>query len=206
MIRHQKPLNLNFAAISDKRVVEAMEAVERQLFVPDDLAGDACQDRPLPIGRGQFISQPTLVAIMTETLQLRPDHRVLEIGAGSGYQAAVLAELVQNVYTIEIDPHLADQARERLRRLGYHNVEVRTGDGHDGWIERAPFDAVIVTAAAEDVPPPLMDQLKNGGRMVIPLGTPFGPQELTLIEKHDRNVTTKSLMPVRFVTFRRGLS
>lgn len=205
MIRHQKPPHLDFAAISDKRVVEAMEAVERHLFVPGDLAGDACQDRPLPIGRGQFISQPTLVAMMTEALQLRPEHRVLEIGTGSGYQAAVLAELVQNVYTIEIDPFLADQARDRLQRLGYQNIEVRTGDGHDGWIEHAPFDAIIVTAAAEDVPPPLMDQLKNGGRMVIPLGTPFGPQELTLIEKHDRNVTTKSLMPVRFVSFRRGL-
>lgn len=204
MIRHQQ--TTNFSAISDKRVVEAMEAVERHLFVPDDLAGDACQDRALPIGRGQFISEPTVVATMTEALQLQPDHRVLEIGAGSGYQAAVLAELVHDVYAIEIDPHLADKARARLGGLGYRNIEVRTGDGHDGWIERAPFDAILVTAAAEDVPHSLMDQLKNGGRMVIPLGTPFGPQELTLIEKHDRNVTTKSLMSVRFVSFRRGLS
>lgn len=204
MIRHQKPTHLS--TVFGKRVAKAMDVVERHNFVPDVFAGDACQDRVLPIGRGQSISQPTVVAIMTDALRLEPDDRVLEIGAGSGYQAAVLAELVQYVYTIEIDPHLADEASERLRRLGYGNVEVRTGDGHDGWIEHAPFDAILVTAAAEDVPHPLMDQLKNGGRMVIPLGTPFGPQELTFIEKHDRNVTTKSLMPVRFVSFRRGLS
>lgn len=182
-----------------------MEGIDRSLFVPDEFAQKASEDRALLIGEGQTISQPSVVAVMTEAIRPRSHHRVLEIGAGSGYQAAVLSKLVRKVYTIEIDPRLADQARERLQRLGYRNVEVRTGDGHDGWIEKAPFDSILVTAAAEDVPHPLMDQLKNGGRMVIPVGTPFGPQELILIEKHDRNVTTHDLMTVRFVTFRRNL-
>lgn len=204
MIQHQRQLDLS--TISDQRVVRAMESVERHLFVPGDLVGEAYHDRALPIGGGQTISQPAVVAVMTEAVCPRPTDRVLEIGAGSGYQAAILAELVDKVYTIEIDPHLATEARDRLRRLGYDKVELRTGDGHDGWIEEAPFDSILVTAAAEDVPHPLMDQLKDGGRMVIPVGTPFGPQELLLIKKHGRNITTRNLMPVRFVSFRRGLS
>lgn len=192
-------------AISDKRVAKAVLSLDRSLFVPKELAREASQDRALPIGKGQTISQPSLVAIMTEAIAPEAEHRVLEVGAGSGFQAAVLSRLVKEVYAIEIDPELAEAARERLHRLGFKNIQIRVGDGHDGWIEKAPFDSIIVAAAADDVPAPLMNQLRVGGRMVIPLGTPFGPQELVLIEKHEDGVRTRSLAPVRFVAFRREI-
>ncbi len=193
------------SALASGRVWRALEAVNRRDFVPDEVADQVGEDHALPIGRGQTISQPSLVAAMTDAIQPRPTDRVLEIGAGSGFHAAVLARLVHKVYSIEIDPQAAEEASKRLQRLGYKNVEVRVGDGYEGLIEEAPFDAIVVTAAAKDVPPPLMNQLKVGGRMIIPIGTPFGPQELTLIEKHERSVTTRPLMPVRFVSFRRHL-
>ena len=182
-----------------------MRSVPRHLFVPEDRRRQAYEDHPLPIGYGQTISQPYIVAYMTELIEPRASHRVLEIGTGSGYQAAVLAEIVDSVYTIEIVPELAESAAERLDRLGYDNVRVRQADGYFGWEEHAPFDAIVVTAAAEHIPPPLVAQLKDGGRMVIPVGSPFRTQTLMLVEKGRRGrVTTKSLAPVRFVPFRRG--
>lgn len=193
------------SGIKDERVIQAMGRVPRHLFVPEEQSEFAYEDRALPIEHGQTISQPFVVAAMTEALGVGKDARVLEVGGGSGYQAAVLAEIVQHVYSIEIDPRLAEQARQRLEELGYHNVSMRSGDGYAGWVEEAPFDAIIVAAAAEDIPPPLMDQLKDGGRLVIPLGTPGGAQELFVVEKDGATVTTKSLMAVRFVPFRRSV-
>jgi protein-L-isoaspartate(D-aspartate) O-methyltransferase len=190
--------------IKDRAVLEAMRAVSRHLFVPPHLAGSAYEDRPLPIGYGQTISQPYIVAYMTELVRPRTGHKVLEIGAGSGYQAAVLAQIVKQVYTIEIVPELGHDARERLHKLGYRNVHVRVSDGYDGWPEQAPFDAIVVTAAADYIPPPLIRQLKDGGRMVIPVGSPFLVQTLVLVEKDKGNVKTTSLVPVRFVPFRRS--
>lgn len=188
----------------DPRVKEVMARVPRHLFVPPALQRYAYDDRPLPIGHGQTISQPFIVALMTDLLRPRKGDRVLEIGTGSGYQAAVLAELVQSVYTIEIVEPLALEARERLARLGYRNVEVRAGDGYKGWEERAPFDAIMVTAGAEEVPPPLIRQLKPGGRMVIPVGPAQSIQHLTLIEKQaDGSILTRRVAPVRFVPFTR---
>lgn len=188
----------------DSKVKEAMAHVPRHLFVPPALQPHAYEDRPLPIGHGQTISQPYIVALMTDLLQPRKDQRVLEIGTGSGYQAAVLAELVHSVYTIEIVEPLAREARERLARLGYRNVEVRTGDGYKGWEERAPFDAIMVTAGADEVPAPLLRQLKPGGRMVIPVGPAHGIQYLTLIEKQaDGSIRSRRVVPVRFVPFTR---
>jgi protein-L-isoaspartate(D-aspartate) O-methyltransferase len=160
----------------------------------------AYDDRPLPIDHGQTISQPFIVALMTELLEPEPGDRVLEVGTGSGYQAAILARLVARVYTIEIIEPLAERAAERLARLGYHNVETRLGDGYHGWPEAAPFDAIVVTAAADHVPPPLVEQLRAGGRMVIPVGDRFSVQQLLLIEKTaDDEVRTRQLLPVRFV-------
>jgi len=190
--------------VADPAVLSAMTAVKRHLFVPEAYLADAYDDRPLPIGYGQTISQPYIVAYMTEIIRPKSDHRVLEIGAGSGYQAAVLAEIVRKVCTIEIIPELGGAARERLQKLGYQNVEVKVADGYDGWPEQAPFDAVVVTAAAEHIPPPLLKQLKDGGRMIIPVGSPFFVQTLTLVEKRGGRITTTQLMPVRFVPFRRG--
>jgi protein-L-isoaspartate(D-aspartate) O-methyltransferase len=188
----------------DPRVKEAMARVPRHLFVPKDQQPYAYENRPLPIGHAQTISQPSIVALMTELLQPRKDDRVLEIGTGSGYQAAVLAELVGSVFTIEIVEPLALEARERLSRLGYRNVEVRAGDGYKGWEERAPFDAIMVTAGAEEVPPPLIRQLKPGGRMVIPVGPARSIQHLTLIEKQaDGSIRSRQVLPVRFVPFTR---
>lgn len=189
--------------VSDRAVLKAMRTVKRHLFVPDAEVKNAYQDNPLPIGYGQTISQPYIVAYMTEVIQPKPHHKVLEIGAGSGYQAAVLAEIVDSVFTIEIIPELGHSAAERLKTLGYKNVEVRVADGYFGWEERAPFDAIVVTAAAEFVPPPLIEQLKEGGKMVIPIGAPFRTQMLMLVEKKGGKVTTTSLFPVRFVPFRR---
>jgi protein-L-isoaspartate(D-aspartate) O-methyltransferase len=174
--------------------------VPRHEFVPERLRRQAYANRPLPIGYGQTISQPYIVALMTDLVEPGADDRVLEIGTGSGYQAAVLATLVGEVYTIEIIEPLGLAARARLERLGYDNVEVRLGDGYYGWPERAPFDAIVVTAAASHVPPPLIQQLKPGGRMVIPVGSRFLVQQLVLVTKDaDGRVTTRQLLPVRFV-------
>lgn len=190
--------------IADKSTLKAMGSVKRHLFVPKRLERHAYDDRPLPIGYGQTISQPYIVAYMTGIIHPKPDYRVLEIGTGSGYQAAVLAEIIKEVYTIEIIPELGRSSKDRLKRLGYDNVATRIADGYYGWKERAPFDAIIVTAAAEFIPPPLIEQLKDGGKMVIPVGSPFLVQTLMLVEKDGKKVKTTSLMPVRFVPFRRG--
>jgi protein-L-isoaspartate(D-aspartate) O-methyltransferase len=181
-------------------VLQVMGIVPRHEFVPDRLRGDAYADRPLPIGFGQTISQPFIVAIMTELLRVGKNDIVLEIGTGSGYQAAVLGHLAYRVYTIEIVPGLAEAAADRLRRLGARNVETRVGDGYYGWPEAAPFDGIVVTAAAASIPQPLIRQLKPGGRMVIPVGAPFALQYLTLVEiDAERRVTTRQLLPVAFV-------
>jgi len=187
-------------------VLKAVSTVPRHEFVPDRLRGDAYADRPLPIGYGQTISQPFIVALMTDLVRVGSDHAVLEVGTGSGYQAAVLAHLARRVYTIEIVPGLADSAATRLQRLGYSNVVTRTGDGYYGWEEAAPFDSIIVTAAASQIPPPLIRQLKPEGRMVIPVGAPFAVQYLVLAERDADNgrVTTRQLLPVRFVPLASG--
>lgn len=189
--------------MNNKAVLNAMRGVERHLFVPQNQIQSAYEDRPLPIGYGQTISQPYIVAYMTEVINPKPEFKVLEIGTGSGYQAAVLAKIVKEVYTIEIVPQLGNTATERLKKLGYSNVRVKVADGYDGWKEHAPFDAIVVTAAAEFVPPPLIEQLKDGGKIVIPIGSPYMNQTLMLIEKKGTKTTTKSLMPVIFVPFTR---
>ena len=192
------------AALSPS-VVAAMEKVERHRFVPDALATVAYLNRPLPIGYGQTISQPFIVALMTELMQVKAGDRVLEIGTGSGYQAAILAEIAGSVYSIEIVEPLGKQAGERLKALGYRNVQTRVGDGYYGWPDAAPFDAIIVTAAASHVPPPLLKQLKPGGRMVIPLGTQFMTQYLMMVEKQrDGSVKTRQILPVAFVPLTGG--
>ncbi len=188
--------------VRDRRVLEAMRAVRRHEFVPADRRGQAYADHPLPIGHGQTISQPYIVAKMTELLAPKPEHRVLEVGAGSGYQAAVLSPLVREVYTIEIIQPLGEAARQRLARLDYKNVEVRVADGYYGWPEKGPFDAIIVTAWASHVPPPLVQQLKPGGRMVIPVGTFFYNQNLVVVHKGSKgpkDLRIESIMPVVFV-------
>ena len=186
-------------------VMAALERVPRHEFVPPEIADLAYENRPLPIGHGQTISQPYIVALMTDLLVLSSHHRVLEIGTGSGYQAAVLAELVDRVHTIEIVPPLARQAEERLPRLGYRNVEVRLGDGYYGWRAAAPFDAIIVTAAASHVPPPLVDQLAPDGVLVIPVGEQFSVQMLLLVRKRaDGDVSVRQILPVRFVPLTGG--
>lgn len=182
------------------RVIDAMRKVERAAFVPTEEKELAYVNGPLPIGYGQTISQPYIVALMTDLIDPEPDDVVLEIGTGSGYQAAVLAELVREVYTVEIIPELAREAAERLDRLGYRNVHVRIGGGNVGWVEHAPYDAILVTAGGPRVPPALIEQLKPGGRMVIPLGRwPHG-QELTIVEKdRDGRVSQRAILPVAFV-------
>jgi protein-L-isoaspartate(D-aspartate) O-methyltransferase len=186
-------------------VLKVMGDVPRHEFVPDGVRGHAYADRPLPIGYGQTISQPFIVALMTDLMRVRPGDAVLEVGTGSGYQAAVLAHLARRVYTIEIVPGLADSAAARLQRLGYGNVATRSGDGYYGWEEAAPFDGIMVTTAASQIPPPLIRQLKPGGRMVIPLGAPFALQHLVLVERHDDGrVTTRQLLPVAFVPLTGG--
>ena len=192
-------------AIQDEAVLKAMRTVKRHEFVPRSLLRQAYDDRPLPIGHGQTISQPYIVASMTELLRLNQGDKVLEIGTGSGYQAAVLAEIVDDVFSIEIVKDLGEEGAQRLKRLGYDKVQVRIGDGYHGWREHAPFDAIIVTAAASHIPPPLVEQLKPGGRMVIPVGPPFQVQQLMLLEKEDDGtVRQRSLMAVRFVPLTRG--
>lgn len=186
--------------VKKEAVLEAMREVPRHLFVPADQLGAAYADAPLPIGYGQTISQPYVVALMTELLDLKPGDKVLEIGTGSGYQAAVLSELTPCVYTIEIIPELARQAAERLQKLGYRTIEPRQGDGYHGWKEHAPFDAIIVTAAAGHVPPPLIEQLKPGGRIVIPIGGVYETQNLVVVTKDlDGRLRTRSVLPVTFV-------
>ena len=188
----------------DASVMEAMTRVPRHAFVPEALRDKAYADRPLPIGYGQTISQPFIVALMTHLLEAEADDVMLEIGTGSGYQAAVLGELVRTACTIEIVPGLAERASGRLQALDYANVETRVGDGYDGWEDCGPFDGIVITAAASHVPPPLVRQLKPGGRMVIPVGDPFTTQQLTLVVKRpDGGVTTRQLLPVRFVPFTR---
>jgi protein-L-isoaspartate(D-aspartate) O-methyltransferase len=189
--------------ITDPAVIEAMRTVPRHLFVPEDYREQAYEDHPLPIGYGQTISQPYIVALMTEALALEPDDKVLEIGTGSGYQAAVLAEIVEHVYSIEIVGALAERATQTLSSAGYDNVEILHADGYFGWEEHAPFDAIIVTAAPDHIPPPLMAQLADGGRLVIPVGPPGGYQELWLVERAGDRFTTTSLGGVSFVPLTR---
>jgi protein-L-isoaspartate(D-aspartate) O-methyltransferase len=190
-----------FAEIGkDPNVVKSMRTVPRHAFVRKSDLWQAYANHPLPIGLGQTISQPFIVAFMTETLKLDPNSRVLEVGTGSGYQAAVCAEIAREVYTIEILEKLAKSGKERLKKLGYHNVFVKAADGYYGWQEKGPFDAIIVTCAAGFVPPPLVEQLKPGGRMILPRGSPYGSQWLVLVTKDDKGkVRTKRLMGVRFV-------
>jgi len=184
--------------IKEERVLAAMAKVPREEFVPADARPSAYEDGPLPIGYDQTISQPYVVAFMTEQLRPKRSDRVLEIGSGSGYQAAILGELVAEVYTIEIVEPLAKSAEATLQRLGYNNVHIKVGDGYKGWPEEAPFDAIIVTCAPEKVPQPLVDQLKDGGRMVIPVGERFA-QQLYLLEKKNGQLKESITLPVRFV-------
>lgn len=189
--------------INDQKVLEAMRTVPRHSFVPESYQSYAYRDRPLPIGEGQTISQPYMVGYMTEAIQPDQSDKVLEIGTGSGYQAAVLAEIVDEVYTLEIIPELGNRAKELLRELGYTNVFAKVSDGYHGWSEHAPFDAIVVTAAAEKIPEPLLDQLAEGGRMVIPIGAQHEVQHLVLVRKKNGKIKMENLFPVRFVPFTR---
>ncbi len=200
MVRNQ----LETRGIQDPVTLRAMAAVPRHLFVPPAYRERAYDDGPLPIGHGQTISQPYIVAFMTELARPAPGRRILEVGTGSGYQAAVLAEAGAEVFTLEIIPELAESAGKRLAELDYGKVRVRQADGYFGWAEHAPFDAILVTAAAEFIPPPLLEQLREGGRMIIPVGSPFFVQTLMLVEKRKGKIITSSLFPVRFVPFRRS--
>lgn len=191
--------------IDHPATLKAMRNVERHRLVPRGQVENAYEDRPLPIGHGQTISQPYIVAYMTDVIRPQPGMKVLEIGTGSGYQAAVLAEIVDEVYTIEIVDPLAESAKNNLNKLGYSNIQIKHADGYHGWEEHAPFDAIVVTAASEFIPPPLLDQLKEGGKMVIPVGAPFTAQHLMLVEKKkDGGIKTSNLLPVRFVPFTRN--
>lgn len=184
-------------------VLSAMRTVKRHLFVPLSMKLYAYSDRPLPIGYGQTISQPYIVAYMTAAIQPKPDFKVLEIGTGSGYQAAVLATIIKEVYTVEIIEALGNSAAERLKALGYQNITVKVADGYDGWKEHAPYDAIVVTAATEYIPPPLLQQLKENGKMIIPVGSPFQTQWLMLVTKKNGKISTQRLLPVAFVPFTR---
>lgn len=198
MVREQ----LRGRDITDPRVLEVMGRVPRHLFVPESARAAAYDDHPLPIGHGQTISQPYIVAFMTQALKVQPDHKVLEIGTGSGYQAAVLAELARDVYSIEIVEPLGEQARRTLESLGYRNVHVRIGNGYLGWPEQAPFDRIMVTAAPEEIPQALVDQLAVGGLMAVPVGSVF--QELRILRKTEKGLETLETMPVRFVPMVKG--
>ncbi len=199
MVRQQ----IERRGIRDEKTLNAMRRVERHKFVPSYLVSSAYNDRPLAIGHGQTISQPYIVAYMTEILELEKADKALEIGTGSGYQAAVLAEIADSVFTIEIIEALYESATQKLSELEYKNVYTKNADGYFGWEEHAPYDAIIVTAASEIIPPPLIDQLKDGGKMIIPVGSPFMNQMLVLVEKKNGKTTTQSLLPVRFVPFTR---
>lgn len=190
--------------IKDKATLEAMRKVERHKLVPDDMVRYAYEDSPLPIGNDQTISQPYIVALTTEQIRPRPGMKVLDVGTGSGYQAAVLAEIVDEVYSIEIIGDLASRAKEHLKAMGYDNIHVKAGDGYHGWEEHAPFDAIVVAAAPATIPQPLLDQLKPGGRLVIPVGE-AGDQHLRLVEKNKNGkIKERNLLPVRFVPFTRN--
>lgn len=193
MVREQ----LRARGISDERVLDAMQTVPRHLFVPEPEQRAAYGDHPLPIGHGQTISQPYIVAFMSQALEVTPEHTVLEIGTGSGYQAAILGRLAGTVYTIEIVEPLAQRARETLKKLGFANVHVRTGNGYLGWPEHAPFDRIMVTAAPDEIPPALVEQLKVGGRMAIPVGV--HSQELRILRRTAKGLETLETLPVRFV-------
>ena len=185
--------------VVDRRVLDAMEKVPRELFIPTAARGEAHEDRPVPIGFGVTISQPYIVGYMTEALKVEASHRVLEIGTGCGYQTAVLAELAAHVYSIEVIPELAARARATLDSLGYTTIAIRTGDGHHGWPEDAPFDRILGAAAASEVPPALVEQLVDGGIMVLPIERALGWQELEVLQKREGKVETLSTLPVRFV-------
>ena len=191
--------NIKTRGVRDPRVLSAMQKVKRHLFVDDKQWDKAYNDHPLPIGEGQTISQPYVVALMTEAAGLKGNEKVLEIGTGSGYQAAILAEIVKSVFTIEIKKGLYEQARERLQKLGYSNVQVRYGDGYFGWESEAPFDIIMVTASANHIPPPLISQLKEGGRLIIPLGSTVFHQNLTLVRKEKGKPLVTELGGVVFV-------
>jgi protein-L-isoaspartate(D-aspartate) O-methyltransferase len=187
--------------ITNKATLDAMAKIPREAFVPESQRPFAYSDRPLPIGEGQTISQPFMVAYMTQTLQLKASDRVLEIGTGSGYQAAVLSQMIDTVFTIEIVSSLAQQANQRIKNLNIHNVAVKIGDGYFGWQEKAPFDAIIVTAGAESIPLYLVEQLAENGRMVIPIGPHKGVRQLILLKKKNGKIKSRTLMQVRFVPF-----
>jgi len=195
MVSHQ----LEPRGIQDERVLEAMSRIPREKFVEPSLRDQAYQDHPLPIGEGQTISQPYVVALMTESLCLNGAERVLEIGTGSGYQAAVLAELTREVYTIEIRPSLAEQAQQVLQNLGYHNIHVMCADGYFGWSAHAPYDAIIITCAVNHIPPSLIEQLRDGGDLILPLGSTTYYQTLTLLHKAGGELASKYICNVRFV-------
>jgi len=202
--REMVETQLRERGILDERVLAAMGKVLRHEFVPPGVRSFAYNDGPLSIGHGQTISQPYIVALMTELLGLNQNSRVLEIGTGSGYQAAVLAELAADVFTIELVAPLARQAKETLERLGYRNIHCKTGDGYLGWPEESPFDAIIVTCAPDDVPQALLEQLREGGRLVIPIGEYGAVQELFVLEKIDGKIHRRSVTPVRFVPMLHG--
>ena len=193
MVREQ----IEARGVKNHRVLEAMRKVPRHLFIPEAYHNMAYEDTPVPIGEGQTISQPYIVAYMTDALKIKPTDRVLEVGTGSGYQAAILGELAAEVYTIEVLPDLAERAAALLAELGYPNVHVRVGDGYLGWPEEAPFDAIILTAAPPEIPEPLLQQLAEGGRLIAPVGVDF--QQLVLIQKKEGRFTRENLLPVRFV-------
>jgi protein-L-isoaspartate(D-aspartate) O-methyltransferase len=195
MVRRQ----IESRGISDWRVLEAMKKVPRHRFTPEKLHHQAYKDHPVPIGEGQTISQPYIVALMTETLKLKPEHRVLEIGTGSGYQAAVLGEIVSEVYSIEIKPKLHQRASALLEEMNYTNILTKHADGYFGWPEAASFDAIMITAAVDHIPPPLLEQLKDGGKLILPLGNPFSFQNLTLVTKRNEDYTVEQILGVLFV-------
>ena len=197
--QHMIASQIRRRGISDPKTIAAMSEVPRHLFVPKSLSRQAYTDRPLPIGEGQTISQPYIVALMTESLNLSGNERVLEIGTGSGYQAAILAKITHEVFTIEIKEKIHNNAKKVLQSLGFTQVTTRHGDGYFGWQEAAPFDCIMITAAVDHIPPPLIKQLKNGGRLILPLGNPFHFQNLTLVTKQGEDYTVKQITGVLFV-------
>jgi protein-L-isoaspartate(D-aspartate) O-methyltransferase len=196
---HMVETTIKNRGISDPNVLAAMQTVPRHCFVPENLLSVAYADRPLPIGEGQTISQPYVVALMTEILKPVKNDRILEIGTGSGYQAAVLAQVAKQVYTIEIKEKLYHQANKTLKSLGFNTIHTRNSDGYFGWPEQAPFDAIMITAAIDHIPPPLLKQLKDGGRLALPLGNPFSYQNLVLVTKQDKDLSVQQITGVLFV-------